>query len=262
MKRKIYFMGAERDIPRSLMQDVGVRRCGVLFSRIKKRKDEELSDLVEDLKLFESVMIELDIPKNVKDLEKYLQGCEEFLTAVDDAGVNLMVRLMEFPKFREVNALLYDRLVNNGLNVPYPVDEDMGLPEEDFISVTFPRKLGKTGTHAFLLKVLGSGKRVHISRLTNMRAYTYFTPYSSDTAAWLNGVRYGMTYLYRGGMIKSFHKNNALKIRKSLYWLCEKYGIDFDALVEGTTNEVLTEEQIYAVNKVNLIAWHEFAEGV
>ena len=232
-----------------------------MFARIKNKKGAELDDLRKDLLLFEEVMIEANIPEPTQDKIAFLYEYMDYAKELADYGVNLVVRLPEYPEYREVNRRLYEDGRNAGLNIPYPMDYQMEMPEEEYLSVVHLHTTVRTPQLARYMKLLAARKRFHISRLTTMQFYNYFTPDSTDTAAWMNGVRYGMTYIYRGGVIHSYRKDKALAMRSGLYGLCQEHGVDYQELLDGTKSSYLTEAQIYAVNKVNLLAWHKFAEG-
>lgn len=259
--RKIFFLGAERSVVRSLMQDIGVRRCGVSYWRVSKMNQDSRSELIEDLKCFEEVMFEPQFPPSVEEvgpvLDDYLASMLEFR----EAGVNLFVRVPDFGISPEIRDEFFSRGVEAGLSIAYPFSSEEPIPDKPFVSVIHRQKKTTTRQHALYLELQRKVEKYHVSRLTNMRFYLYHSPYSSDTAAWLNGIRYGMTYIYRVGKIYSYRFSDAYKIRAGLYELCERYDVDYRELLDGTTGAKPTASQAYAINKVNLIAWHQFAEG-
>lgn len=96
-----------------------------------------------------------------------------------------------------------------------------------------------------------SGVRVHGYAMTARDDFRYFRFFSVDSLTWLGGMRFGSTYIFNNGRIKTFNLKYKDRIRPQLVAVCKEFGIDFDEVMQ---------DKWRAINQVNLVAWHKLSE--
>lgn len=118
----------------------------------------------------------------------------------------------------------------------------------------------------------GAGLITQLTRTNLMHGYAMTSPdefrtfpfRSVDSLTWLGGQKYGSTYVFTNGRIKTYNLAQKKAIRKSLWALCEKHGIDFALIereeVEYRKHKKVSTEVYMEINKLNLIAWTQFAD--
>jgi len=76
--------------------------------------------------------------------------------------------------------------------------------------------------------------------------------FSIDTGAWLNAVKYGTTYIFKGGALRTYDKNS-----KSIRTLSKKEYMDAGIDWRGVELEKRKE-----VSQINILAWRRYKEHV
>lgn len=104
-----------------------------------------------------------------------------------------------------------------------------------------------------LLRIAKKHKtRVHGLGVTSYKDITVMPLYSIDSTSWLSGDRFGATFFFQNGRVKSYDKNHK-DVRKRWKSQCDKYDIDFGKLNADDTKEV---------RAWNAFQWKLFADAM
>lgn len=94
--------------------------------------------------------------------------------------------------------------------------------------------------------------RVHGLGATGFHDIKNAPLYTVDSTSWLSGNRFGATFFFQNGRVKSYDKDHK-SVRKRWRSACEKYGIDFAKLVADENHEV---------EAWNALQWKLFADAM
>ena len=123
----------------------------------------------------------------------------------------------------------------------------VGIPDE----VTYPN----------IVQLYGNCKnnkvKVHLFNLNNHQVLRNFSIYSASTYNWLGGRWYGNTYYFDNAKLKTHPTYNLSKIRRSMYPLCQKYGLDH-AKILSDVNKKTPYSILREIDKLNIASFIEY----
>lgn len=284
--QELILAGAESKKFRKLLLECGVK--SVLLSYFYLRKmlregAETIENLRADLMNFDFVYIDsggftlqeaLRAKKLDTELESYIDDFYDFCETMEGyVTVFGMVDVVETKQNFTMDRM-YERAFEakeRGIHLAPTVFPAWGhdLPfqyklHEEFLylGMSFQKKYNS----------LASGLITRLSRTNLLHGYAKTAPEefrlfpfrSVDSLTWLGGQKYGSTYVFRGNTIRTYNLDRKKVIRKTLWNLCKENNIDYDRVLgeddEYRKYKTVSAETYYQVNKLNLVAWVQYAD--
>lgn len=268
----VLLAGAEGSYFRKLMISMGVKGCllSYYYLRQKLRQGQEnMADILNDLKSFDFVFLDsggftlqqavkqakLDITLDAYTREYYEFGREyrhhfTVLGAVDAHSddfsytdmVGWFLRAPEY-KIHIAPTLLATTSLSEWLKYDF-------YKKFDYVAFNTHNRsskhVGELRQH--ILTAQRNRTRTHGYAMTKQEDLRALNFSSVDSLTWLGGQKYGSTYVFRAGKMRTYGLDYKKRIRPRLVNVCRKYNIDFEAIKKDDYKEV---------NKLNLVAWME-----
>lgn len=93
--------------------------------------------------------------------------------------------------------------------------------------------------------------KVHGFAMTNVKVFRHLPFYSVDSTTWLAGEQYGRTFVFKGGIIKTYDAKHKKSLRAKYEQLCNDLGIDYQAFLADNGD---------AVTQFNIHQWNLFQQ--
>jgi hypothetical protein len=151
------------------------------------------------------------------------------------------------------------------IDTPWDIVEKTGFLEEfDIVGLSGAKRDRKKAIKQYSA-LKKSGVKVHGYAATSQEHFQYFKFFSVDSISWLTAQRFGLTFDFRGGKMRTISPYMKMETRRHLLG---RYGEYYDI----DTKSVLLENQLKKakqsvsqdiydeVNKLNLVAWIKLAE--
>lgn len=206
-----------------------------------------------------------DYMKEYRDFAMEMQGHVTVFGAIDS--------LEDKYDFEDYMEHVYD-FKDNGIHIAPTVfvDTDWKLVGKyrlsdnfDIIALSGARFSRAKAINQFA-RLKKSGVKVHGYAATGQDHFQYFHRfYSVDSISWLMAQRYGLSFNFSGGKLRTISPYAKMENRRNVY---AKYGkdfsIDFNAVQEENilrkTKQSVSQQTYDEVNKLNVIPWIKLAE--
>jgi hypothetical protein len=273
----VLLAGAEGAYFRKLMISMGVKGCllSYYYLRTKLRQGQEnMSDVLADLEHFDFVFLDsggytlqLAVQQNklnvslkdyVKEFYAFAHEYRRYFTVF--GAVDAHVEGTDFDFDTMVST--YFEAIDNKIHVAPTVTPELSLQKWIHLNVyksfdyvaynrAFQSNKFKGEMRQHLMVAHKNKVRTHGYAMTKQEDFRGFNFSSVDSLTWLGGQKYGTTYVFRAGKMRTFGLDYKSRVRRRLVNVCRKYDIDFKAVMNDEYKEV---------NKLNLIAWMELDE--
>lgn len=273
----VILAGAEGSYFRKLMISMGAKACllSYYYLRLKLKDGQEtMQDILNDLKEFDFVYLDsgghtlrLAVEEgklNISLLDfvkEYYAFCREYRHYFTVFGaVDAYVQDTEFDFDTMVE--WYFKAPTERIHVAPTLLVEMSLSawrkvgvyqQFDYVAYNVAARANKFRgeMRQHLLTAQRNKVRTHGYAMTKQEDFRALNFSSVDSLTWLGGQKYGSTYVFRAGKMRTYGLDYKLKIRRRLVNVCRKYNIDFAEVMKDNYKEV---------NKLNLVAWKELDE--
>lgn len=278
----VCFTGADVPDHRDVLLSMEAKACKLSYFGLTQRKFN-IDDLIYDLSQFEYVVVEPGMGSVRNMMKKYpgsfnpgyfINKYYDFCHQIKDVVTVFLAYDFVTNDFtwEDIEDYVY-KAQEQGLHIaptvfpfmpPQRLIESGYLDHFDIVSMPFNEK---HWNHSLVLadKVVKNGVKLHGHSISDMRKYQYLPLYSADTSAWLDGQKFGTTYRYTSGTLKSFNARDKERVRPMMYKKAEENGIDvsllkMDNIVDRADYKRMDSAVLSEVNAFNLMEWMEFAE--
>jgi hypothetical protein len=132
------------------------------------------------------------------------------------------------------------------------------LENFDIIGLSGAGKDRRSGIKTFA-KLKEASVKVHGYAMTSQEHFRLYKFYSVDSITWLSAQRFGQSYDFRGGKLRTYSPNKKDIVRNYLKPQALKHGVDIEALDRDKRyahpSRVVDSETNLAVNQTALISW-------
>lgn len=138
----------------------------------------------------------------------------------------------------------------------------------DMVALSSKKKNMRAKAQGLFGQLRRFGMKVHGYAMTSQEEFRAFDFFSVDSSTWLGGQKYGTTYVWRGGKMRTYGFQYKARIRPTLYALCKEHGVDFEKVKEDTyvgkdgakRDQSMSQDILDEINKMNLIAWKQLVD--
>lgn len=135
------------------------------------------------------------------------------------------------------------------------------LQNFDIVGLSGTKK-SRAKSRSLFMQLQRAGMRVHGYAMTSQEEFRAYDFFSVDSSTWLGGQKYGSTYVFRGGKVRTYGLQYKTRVRPTLYQLCQDHGIDYEKVMTDTytggvneRTQSLPQGVLDEINKMNLVAW-------
>lgn len=285
----VIFAGAESNHFRRFLTSNGAK--GILFSFYYLRKwlrtgEVTMDDLKTDAMKAEFLFIDsggftlqlavkkgqldVDIPTYIReyyDFAEQMLGYAQVFGAVDCVSDSYT-----WSDMIAANYAGYDRGIHIaptvfGDETIHEIQDTGYLSNFDMIALSAPKKKQRQAMSLFQ-KLRGAGMKIHGYAKTSQEEFRGFDFFSVDSSTWLGGQKYGTTYIWRGGKMRTYGYEYKKRIRPTLKQQCLENDINFDKIMtdefigakSAKRAESLSQDVLDEINKMNLLAWKSLVD--
>lgn len=108
-----------------------------------------------------------------------------------------------------------------------------------------------------------TGIKIHGYAMTKQDEFRYYPFFSVDSLTWFGGQKFGSTYVFKNGRMRTYGLQYKERIRRELHHVIKEHGINEELIAKDKFipgKPISLNQEIYdEIHKLNLVAWVDLA---